>query len=46
MQKQADNLQCVPKNFYSATVLKKDAKNQNKTMMGKVADMEVIFNYL
>jgi len=41
MQKQADNLQCVPKNIYSATVLKKDAKNQNKTMMGKVADMEV-----
>ena len=41
MQRQAESLKCFPRNYYSATVLKKDGKNQSKTMMGKVADIEV-----
>lgn len=43
MQNQAEKLQCSTTNYYTATILKQNGKKQNKTMIGKVADMEVIF---
>lgn len=41
MQNQAEKLQCSTTNYYTATILKQNGKKQNKTMIGKVADMEV-----